>query len=105
MSQTATISKEAPAVELGTVGSSSQGQPTAAAPDVNPTNGQDGADPAGLPESELTSETPPNAQKEAERWNKPRGNLYRLGFAFLSFIIAGMNDAAIGVRPRVENFD
>lgn len=41
---------------------------------------------------------PPHAHGEVERWNKPKGNIGRLGFAFLSFIIAGMNDAAIGVR-------
>jgi hypothetical protein len=42
--------------------------------------------------------TPPaHAHGEVERWNKPKGNIGRLGFAFLSFIIAGMNDAAIGV--------
>lgn len=40
---------------------------------------------------------PPHAQGEVERWNYPRGNIGRLAFAFLSFIIAGMNDAAIGV--------
>lgn len=34
---------------------------------------------------------------ELQRWNKPRGNVPRLAFAFLSFVIAGMNDAAIGV--------
>lgn len=40
---------------------------------------------------------PPNAQAEIERWNHPRSNIARLAFAFLSFIIAGMNDAAVGV--------
>lgn len=40
---------------------------------------------------------PPNAQAEVERWNYPKSNVSRLGFAFLSFIIAGMNDAAVGV--------
>lgn len=44
-------------------------------------------------------ETPPaNAHVPLQRWNHPRGNVWRLAFAFLSFIIAGMNDAAIGVR-------
>lgn len=45
-----------------------------------------------------SDEPPPNAVEVAERWNYPKGNIGRLGFAFLSFIIAGMNDAAIGVR-------
>ena len=34
---------------------------------------------------------------ELQRWNHPKGNVPRLAFAFLSFVIAGMNDAAIGV--------
>lgn len=33
-----------------------------------------------------------------QRWCRPRGNILRLAFAFLSFFIAGMNDAAVGVR-------
>lgn len=40
---------------------------------------------------------PPHAQAEVERWNYPKKNVGKLGFAFLSFIIAGMNDAAVGV--------
>ncbi|TQN68589.1 Bypass of stop codon protein 6 [Colletotrichum shisoi] len=39
---------------------------------------------------------PPHAHGALERWNSPRGNVGRLGFAFFSFIIAGMNDAAVG---------
>ncbi|KAM5515495.1 major facilitator superfamily transporter [Fusarium oxysporum f. sp. phaseoli] len=35
---------------------------------------------------------------ELQKWNYPKGIVPRLGFAFLSFIIAGMNDAAVGVR-------
>ncbi|KAH7123472.1 major facilitator superfamily domain-containing protein [Dactylonectria estremocensis] len=31
------------------------------------------------------------------QWNKPVGNISRLAFAFLSFIVAGMSDAVIGV--------
>jgi hypothetical protein len=42
-------------------------------------------------------EPPASAQGEIERWNRPRRNVGKLGFAFLSFIIAGMNDASIGV--------
>ena len=41
---------------------------------------------------------PPNAHVEIERWNWPRSNAGRLVFACLSFAIAGMNDAAVGVR-------
>ncbi|SCO82664.1 related to tetracycline resistance proteins [Fusarium oxysporum] len=33
---------------------------------------------------------------ELQKWNYPKGNVPRLGFAFLAFIIAGMNDAADG---------
>lgn len=40
---------------------------------------------------------PPDAHGEVERWNYPRGNVPRLGFVFLCFIIAGMNDGAVGV--------
>lgn len=42
--------------------------------------------------------SPPNANVEVERWNWPRANAGRLVFACLSFAIAGMNDAAVGVR-------
>lgn len=42
--------------------------------------------------------SPPNAHVEIERWNSPKANSGRLTFAFISFIIAGMNDAAVGVR-------
>jgi hypothetical protein len=40
---------------------------------------------------------PPNALTEVERWNRPAKNIGRLAFAFVSFAIAGMNDAAVGV--------
>ncbi|CAH0021818.1 unnamed protein product [Clonostachys rhizophaga] len=33
---------------------------------------------------------------EVEHWNKPLTNVGRLVFAFMSFIIAGMNDGAVG---------
>src|SRR5690606_11925843 len=39
-----------------------------------------------------------SATTMAQRWCRPRGNIARLAFAFLSFFIAGMNDAAVGVR-------
>lgn len=32
-----------------------------------------------------------------EKWNSPGGNIGRLAFAFLSFIVAGMSDAVVGV--------
>lgn len=42
--------------------------------------------------------TPPSdAQTITERWNYPRGNIGKMAFAFVSFTVAGMNDAAIGV--------
>ncbi|KAF4460681.1 major facilitator superfamily transporter [Fusarium albosuccineum] len=48
---------------------------------------------------------PPNAQTQVERWNYPKGNVGKLGFAFLSFIIAGMNDAAVGALiPYLETY-
>lgn len=85
MSQTATITREdTPAVELGCLGSG----PGRTVGDV---------DPKGEGLTTDGDDTPPHAQGEAERWNKPNGNLGRLGFAFWSFIIAGMNDAAVGV--------
>lgn len=43
------------------------------------------------------SAPPPDAQNVVERWNYPRGNIGKMAFAFVSFIVAGMNDAAIGV--------
>ena len=85
MSQTATITHEAPAIELGHLGQNQTQNHGPLAHDSSSTEAQGSGDP------------PPNAQKEVERWNRPRGNLGRLGFAFLSFIIAGMNDAAVGV--------
>lgn len=42
-------------------------------------------------------EPPADAQGQVERWNYPRSNLLKLGFAFWSFVIAGMNDGAVGV--------
>lgn len=40
-----------------------------------------------------------------QHWNQPRSNIPRLGFAFFSFIIAGMNDAAIGaLLPYLEEY-
>ncbi|KAK6218632.1 major facilitator superfamily transporter [Colletotrichum tabaci] len=48
---------------------------------------------------------PPHAHGALERWNSPKGNVGRLGFAFFSFIIAGMNDAAVGALiPYLETY-
>ncbi|KAK7408124.1 hypothetical protein QQX98_009715 [Neonectria punicea] len=50
-------------------------------------------------------EPPPNTHTQLEQWNYPRGNTGKLGFAFLSFIIAGMNDAAVGALiPYLEEY-
>lgn len=44
-------------------------------------------------------------QHVAQRWNQPSGNIPRLGCAFLSFMIAGMNDAAVGALiPYLEEY-
>ncbi|QPG95464.1 hypothetical protein C2857_000762 [Epichloe festucae Fl1] len=48
--------------------------------------------------SDRDDEPPAGAQGLVERWNRPRSNLAKLGFACLSAAIAGMNDAAVGVR-------
>jgi len=56
--------------------------------------GKDNEEQHSLPPEDVP---PPYAQTQAQRWNYPRGNMPKLGFAFLSFIIAGMNDAAVGV--------
>lgn len=40
---------------------------------------------------------PATAQPVVQRWNSPKGNTFRLGFAFFSFIITGLGDGAIGV--------
>ncbi|PMB64081.1 Bypass of stop codon protein 6 [Beauveria bassiana] len=45
------------------------------------------------------SEPPPDAYHVVERWNKPRGNIGKMAFAFLSAMVSGMNDAAIGPPP------
>ncbi|KAH7131299.1 major facilitator superfamily transporter [Dactylonectria macrodidyma] len=40
-----------------------------------------------------------------DKWNKPVGNIGRLAFAFLSFIVAGMSDAVIGaLLPSIEAY-
>jgi len=41
---------------------------------------------------------PPDAYGVVERWNWPRSNVAKLAFSLVSFTLAGMNDAAVGVR-------
>lgn len=75
---------------------------------------QNGADPKEASHVEAASHVldadeggnpPPNALTEVERWNRPTKNIGRLAFAFVSFAIAGMNDAAVGVsRSRFCSF-
>lgn len=45
---------------------------------------------------------PEDARSQVERWNYPRSNIVKLGFAFLAFMIVGMNDAAVGVSNRIS---
>lgn len=98
MSTTTTTIEARPASEaielrhLGTGTSSGHqiGPETKEAPHVEEAgphvfNGDDGGGP------------PMNAHTEVERWNRPAKNIGRLAFAFVSFAIAGMNDAAVGV--------
>lgn len=48
---------------------------------------------------------PESAQPVIQRWNRPKGNIARLGFSFWSFIIAGMNDGAVGALiPYLETY-
>jgi hypothetical protein len=49
------------------------------------------------PQDQDTTAIPPYAQNVVERWNHPKSNIARLAFAFLTSIVAGMNDAAVGV--------
>jgi Na+/melibiose symporter-like transporter len=45
------------------------------------------------------------SQPHQQCWNKPTTNVGRLGFCFVSFIIAGMNDAATGALiPYYEEY-
>ncbi|KAK2029590.1 major facilitator superfamily transporter [Colletotrichum zoysiae] len=51
------------------------------------------------------SNPPPHAHGTIERWNSPKGNVSRIAFAFFSFIISGMNDAAVGALiPYLETY-
>ena len=42
-------------------------------------------------------EPPETAVDEVEKWNDPRGNIFRTWATFPSFFIIGANDAAVGV--------
>ncbi|KAL3961038.1 hypothetical protein ACCO45_006155 [Purpureocillium lilacinum] len=41
---------------------------------------------------------PPDAYGVVERWNWPRSNVAKLAFSLVSFTLAGMNDAAVGLE-------
>ncbi|KAK7888388.1 hypothetical protein LTR67_008734 [Exophiala xenobiotica] len=43
-------------------------------------------------------EPPATAQPVTQRWNQPRANINKLGFAFWTFVIAGLNDGAVGLE-------
>ena len=53
-------------------------------------------------EDDIRADVPPpaTAQPVTQRWNRPKANIGRLGFASFAFIIAGLNDGAVGVRNR-----
>jgi hypothetical protein len=51
----------------------------------------------------VTSVDGDDPQKQAEKWNSPRGNVGRLVFVFVAFIVMGMNDAAVGVCLASRN--
>jgi hypothetical protein len=92
MSQTATVTTTAgPAIKLGHMDpkhATGSGHVLESSRASNGEGGVLGAD---------SDEAPEHAQKEAERWNHPKSNVPKLGFVFISFIVMGMNDAAIGV--------
>ncbi|XP_044717751.1 major facilitator superfamily transporter [Hirsutella rhossiliensis] len=63
------------------------------------------ASPSTEPEPGRVSASAPgpvSAQGPAERWNQPRVNIGRLAFAYYSFIIAGMNEAAVGLEHHYK---
>lgn len=92
MSQTATVTTtDGPAIELGHMDpkhATGSGHVLESSRTSNGEGGVLGAD---------SDEAPEHAQKEAERWNYPKSNVPKLGFVFISFMVMGMNDAAIGV--------
>jgi hypothetical protein len=98
MSQTATVTQlepqGEPALELGSI---STKRPDAAHLGAKPESDASAASTAIEPGLSSGDETPPHAHSEVQRWNRPIGNIAKLVFTFLSFLIAGMNDAAVGV--------
>ncbi len=95
MSQTVTLSREEPAIELQHLDVVARSQSHGKNHDATQTPFEDS--PRMLGDSD---EPPPNAHSVVEHWNKPKGNIGRLVFAFWGFLIAGMNDAAIGVSSQ-----
>ena len=71
----------------------SSGETETAPPDLDSQPGRDEAETQQTAEEERPGSVPGDVQE----WCRPRGNIPRLAFAFLSFFIAGMNDAAVGV--------
>lgn len=117
MSQTVTL-EAAPAIELrhinpkvhdhddGDLGTARASSGHVLDPKAENGHGDRGVGETGVTGAE-SDDAPENAQREVERWNRPRNNVPKLAFVFLSFIISGMNDAAIGplipsVCPFVE---
>lgn len=59
----------------------------------------------GVAEDKKTSLPNPTFEEKLDTWNGSRTNSYRFFVTLWSFIIMGMNDAAIGVSPpSVSNF-
>jgi cyanate permease len=56
-----------------------------------------------LPTANANSPSSPESTPQ-QHWNYPRSNVPRLIFAFLTFLVAGMNDAAIGALiPSIQD--
>ncbi len=105
MVTTTTLTDTAAAIELGTI------YPKPAAlrggrnlDDLDSSSGADerrrrvgGGVDGGESGEDGDAAAPEHAQGEVERWNYPRNNVPRLAFVFISFMVMGMNDAAIGV--------
>lgn len=90
------------AIELTRFGSSASRQTRLSRPGTHSKGDEQAA--IGLTEATAGSSStdgdggpPADAQGPVERWNYPRSNLIKLGFSFFSFIVAGMNDGAVGV--------
>ncbi|KAI6780929.1 Bypass of stop codon protein-like protein [Emericellopsis cladophorae] len=96
MSTTATVTQEAPAIELELA------RPPSTHNKHDGIVPQEAATSSPVGDMQPDDGSPPHAQGEVERWNKPRGNIGRLAFAFISFMIAGMNDAATGLEEYYD---